>query len=177
MKEVMEEWKTIPIFDGRFRMNRHGVVKNDKTGNFMTPYINSGNGYVMVDLSCDGAHKHCTLHRLVAKTYIENPNNLPIVMHKDNNRLNYSIDNLKWGTYLENNKQAIDEHRMTVPRPDNRKIYDVYSKSGDIIVCNGVKEIISLIGYGTDSCIRNYIFRNSCINKGKYKGYKIRLHK
>ena len=51
------------------------------------------------------------LNRLVAKTYLPNPNNLQIVMHLDNNKLNNSITNLKWGTYKENSQQMMREGR------------------------------------------------------------------
>ena len=50
-------------------------------------------------------------HRLVALAYIPNPNNYPIVMHKDNNPLNNHVDNLMWGTYSMNNLQCSREGR------------------------------------------------------------------
>lgn len=50
-------------------------------------------------------------HRLVAEVYIPNPNNYPIVMHKDNNPLNNHVENLKWGTYSMNNLQCSREGR------------------------------------------------------------------
>ena len=50
-------------------------------------------------------------HRLVAETYIPNPDNLPVVMHLDNNPQNNNVENLKWGTTLENNQQCSTEGR------------------------------------------------------------------
>lgn len=46
------------------------------------------------------------LHRLVAIAHIPNPNNYPLVMHKDNDTTNNSVDNLMWGTASMNTKQA-----------------------------------------------------------------------
>ena len=51
--------------------------------------------------------------RLVAMAYIPNPNNLPIVCHKDNNPLNNHVSNLYWGTQKMNIQQALRENRLT----------------------------------------------------------------
>lgn len=51
--------------------------------------------------------------RLVAMAYIPNPNNLPIVCHKDNNPLNNHVSNLYWGTQKMNIQQAVREKRFT----------------------------------------------------------------
>ena len=44
------------------------------------------------------------VHRVVAEVYLENPNDYPIVNHKDFNKLNNSVDNLEWCTYLYNSQ-------------------------------------------------------------------------
>lgn len=60
-------------------------------------------GYRAVTL--DG--KKYNLHRLVAQTFIPNPNNYPIINHIDGNKLNNNIDNLEWCTYSHNFKEAV----------------------------------------------------------------------
>ena len=55
-------------------------------------------GHHYVDLSCEGRRYKCLVHRLVAETFIPNPNNYPVVMHLDNDKTNYNLNNLKWGT-------------------------------------------------------------------------------
>lgn len=47
----------------------------------------------------------------MATLYIPNPNNLPVVMHLDNNPKNNRVSNLKWGTYKENTRQMMREGR------------------------------------------------------------------
>lgn len=42
------------------------------------------------------------IHRIVAETFLENPNNYPHVMHIDENKYNNQVDNLRWGTAKEN---------------------------------------------------------------------------
>ena len=53
--------------------------------------------------------KHCRVHILVAKAFLENPNNLPIVGHKDNNKLNPVKENLYWTTIQENTQKAYND--------------------------------------------------------------------
>lgn len=81
---------------------RHVGTKWIRCKEYLSP-----KGYLHVNLN--GPIKR--LNRLVAKTYLPNPHNLPVVMHLDNNKLNNSITNLKWGTYKENSQQMMREGR------------------------------------------------------------------
>ena len=76
-------------------------------------FVNQHNGYVYTNITylINGKHvnKQRRLHILLAETFLPNPNNYPIVMHKDNNKENNDLDNLKWGTTSENTKQAFDD--------------------------------------------------------------------
>lgn len=121
----------------------------------------------------DGKKYKYTIHRLVALHFVPNPDNLPIVLHKDNVKMNTYYQNLKWGTYSENNAQAIRDGLNVVPKPDNRKYYRIYNNRNNII-CHSIHNICETIGYGTDSCARNYIFRETPITQGEYKGYYLR---
>ena len=57
----------------------------------------------MVTLSKHGKQKHFPVHRLVAIAYLENPENLPCINHKDENKTNNNSDNLEWCNYQYNN--------------------------------------------------------------------------
>ena len=81
----------------KFVINEQGQIKNTTTGNFMKPYIGKS-GYYLVNLNFDNKVKNIRLHKALAETFIPNPNNYPIVHHKDENKLNYSLDNLEWTT-------------------------------------------------------------------------------
>jgi len=61
-------------------------------------YSDDGRGYLQVDLNKDGKRKTFRIHRLIALHYIPNPNNYPCVDHKDRDKENNSIDNLRWVT-------------------------------------------------------------------------------
>ena len=59
---------------------------------------NRRDGYMSVQLSNDGKQKEFVVHRLVAAAFIPNPNNYPIINHKDENKKNNCADNLEWCT-------------------------------------------------------------------------------
>ncbi len=60
--------------------------------------LDNGDGYLIVALCKDGKKKAFTIHRLIALHYIPNPHNYKCVDHKDRNRQNNSLDNLRWVT-------------------------------------------------------------------------------
>jgi len=168
-------FKEIPGFSN-YIINENGDIYSHISNKFLSQTI-FANGYKVVTIiSDDGIKKKCSVHRLVAITFLPNENNFPVVLHKDNNKLNCHISNLKWGTYSENNSQAIRDGLNKIPRPDNRKVYSLINENSPVYVdCLGIKNIISKIGFGNDSRIRNYIFRNSEIPYGDFSGWKIKL--
>lgn len=64
----------------------------------------NGNGYLRVNIKVDGKFIAKYIHRLVAKTFIKNPDNLPEVNHKDCNPQNNNVENLEFCTRLYNNQ-------------------------------------------------------------------------
>ena len=165
-------WKDIIGYEGLYKINEYGDIFSILKNKLLKPYI-SNKGYKIVELWKDGIGKKFSVHKLVAINFVPNPNNFPIVLHRDNNKLNTYYKNLIWGTYEENNRQAIKDGLNRVPIPDNRKYYEIYNNENSIICC-GVNEIIEKIEYGNDSIVRNIIFRGSKIKQGPYCGYKIR---
>ena len=72
---------------------------------FLKPNI-SKRGYYKVVLCKDGQSQLKNIHRLVAETFLENPNNLKVINHKDGNKLNNNIKNLEWCSQKENMQHA-----------------------------------------------------------------------
>ena len=68
-------------------------------------------GYKYVTLKKDGVAKRLPVHRLVAKTFIPNPQNKPCVNHIDNNPSNNRVDNLEWCTNKENSQWMLKQGR------------------------------------------------------------------
>lgn len=100
----------IPDYPNFYISKRGRVWKRIRDGTWKElPYIkNPTRGYLYVSLS---KGKKFRLNRLVAMIHIPNPNNLPIVIHLDNNIYNNHYKNLKWGTYKENTQQMMREGR------------------------------------------------------------------
>ncbi|MBQ9303181.1 MAG: HNH endonuclease [Butyrivibrio sp.] len=85
------------------RNNRHKGQPFIKTQSTIFGYKYCGINYR------NGQHITKRVHKLVAEAFIPNPTHLPIVLHKDNNKKNNQVSNLKWGTIAENTQQAFDD--------------------------------------------------------------------
>ena len=95
-----EEWKPTPGYDGKYEISNYGRVKSNSqksNGRILAPG-NNGSGYYYVILCKDNKKKKCTIHRLVAEAFIQNPSNLPQVNHKDEDKGNNYVMNLEWCT-------------------------------------------------------------------------------
>lgn len=104
MKET-EEWKDVVGYEGLYKVSNLGNVMSlkGKTPKLMKP-AQKGNGYLYVGLNIyNKSRKNFYVHRLVAKAFIENPQNLPFVNHKDEIKTNNMVSNLEFCTQQYNN--------------------------------------------------------------------------
>lgn len=76
-------------------------VINKKTGRPLKVQYNK-DGYPEVQLWKNNKRKHKSMHRLFAEAYIPNPDSLPMINHKDEGTIDYSLDNLEWCTQSYN---------------------------------------------------------------------------
>ena len=118
----IEIWKTAvyddEIYEGLYKVSNFGRILSlnyRRTGKskLMTPGTDK-DGYFQVNLRKNGEDKWCKVHRLVAETFLPNPENLPEVNHKDENKKNNFVflnedgtvnkkrSNLEWKTHKDN---------------------------------------------------------------------------
>ena len=91
--------------DGKvFSVPRKGANNSNRKGRFLKESFDK-RGYARVTLSPN--QNTIAVHRMVAITFIANPDNLPQVNHKDGNKLNNKAENLEWCTNAENMAHAI----------------------------------------------------------------------
>lgn len=93
----MEEiWKDIEGYEGLYQVSNMGRVRS-LTRNIILKNQIARSGYKRIQLYKNNkGYKHFQIHRLVANAFIPNPDNLPQVNHKDENKANNRVDNLEW---------------------------------------------------------------------------------
>ena len=105
MKTNIKNFENYEIYDD-------GKVFNTNTEKFLKGSI-SENGYLYYRLSKNNKKTMFYAHRLVAEAFINNEGNLPVVNHKDGNKLNNNVKNLEWVNHSENTKHWHDTMNVT----------------------------------------------------------------
>lgn len=107
-----------------YDINELGEIYSHKTNKILTGTIYN-TGYKMVRLTIEGKKKGYAIHRLVAQTFIPNPDNLPVVNHKDGNKLNNHMNNLEWVSQSKNRQHAIQTKVSKLAAGKREKIKDI----------------------------------------------------
>lgn len=158
----MEEWKDIEGYEGLYRISNYGNVYSVRRGIILK--TRNVRGYLGVVLQ-NGKWDRQFIHRLVAKAFVPNPNNLPQVNHINENKTDNRPENLEWCDQAYNNAYGT----RTIRAAENRRRPVLqYDKEGNFIKKhNSVNDAAS-------SCGKSYTGIIACI-KGRQKtcgGYK-----
>lgn len=134
MENFNEEWREVRGYEGLYEVSnmgnvrsldrivtqktRGGWIKNfNYSGRILKPDITisiSGNPYYRVTLSKDNKTKRFMVHRLVAENFLPNNENKDVVDHIDGCSTNNNVNNLRWVTTQENNKNPIHIERLKI---------------------------------------------------------------
>lgn len=125
---MVEIWKDIKCYEGYYQVSNLGNVKNSRTGRLIKPHKKCG--YLQLLLCKNGKIKHHLVHRLVAEAFIQNPDNLPIVNHVDENKINNCVDNLEWCTQKYNINYGTSLQKRTISKS---KPVEQYTIDGQFI--------------------------------------------
>ena len=90
-----EIWKDIPGYEGLYQVNQWGDIYSLYTHKKLKWSLHK-DGYKQYNLHKNKKSYIMTAHRSVALAFIPNPDNLPLVNHKDENKLNCYVGNLEW---------------------------------------------------------------------------------
>ena len=131
---MVEIWKDIPGYEGKYFISNQGRVKNS-SGLIMKPMLCT-NGYLSACLWLNGQQKKKLIHRMVADVFIENTCDYSEINHKDEDKTNNAVDNLEWCSHKYNmnygcvkekisakhkGKKLTPEHRAKCASAKNKK--------------------------------------------------------
>lgn len=122
-------WKDVPGYEGLYQCDEIGRVKSlarvvIRTDGHSKPIKETilapqrhNHGYAQVTLCKDGDKRIWLVHRLIAMTFIPNPDNLPCINHKNQDKTDNRAENLEWCTVAYNNaygdrvQRCAEKHR------------------------------------------------------------------
>lgn len=130
----MEQWRDIEGFVGIYQVSDLGRIRSlardiggcvpHRSQDIVLAESEHNNGYKTVRLKKLAIRKKIFIHRAVAKAFLPNPDNKPIVNHKDRNRTNNNLSNLEWVTdsenmmHYRNDDKRKKEEAAYVPEPE-----------------------------------------------------------
>lgn len=124
-------WKTLER-NQNYKISDKGEVFSLKQGKILSPKRNH-DSYLRIQIWSHNKCKYVGIHRLVAETFIDNPDNKPFVNHKDGDKTNNSVSNLEWCTQRENIRHAwntgLSKSHLNA---NGRRVYQ-YSLNGELI--------------------------------------------
>lgn len=134
----MAEWKEVPGTDGYYMASTDGVIVSTDyrhTKKVKPLSIAHQHGYAIVHLKHGTKFGNFKVHRIIAETFIPNPDNLPFINHKDENKLNNNVSNLEWCTSKYNANYGTRNERIS--KANSQK--NVWSKAVIKIDADGTK--------------------------------------
>ena len=172
MKSISEEWKAVPGFEGWYEVSSLGKVRSvdrvvnykdsskaQKKGKILRPKVGK-HGYLEVILVMNGYRKTSRVHRLVATSFIANPNNLPSINHINEDKLDNRVENLEWCSVKQNTLYSMREIPIGQYDLDGNLIatFNHYTEAGESV--GGNKHGVYKCCKGKLKTYKGYVWRN-----------------
>ena len=143
----MKIFEEIKGYEGLYQVSAWGEVRSIKRNIFLRQHADK-DGYLKVLLSKHGKSKNFFVHRLVAEAFIPNPDNLPCVNHKDEDKTNNAFRNLEWCTVQYNTTY----HDVHLKKKTNKKAVVQYDLDGSVVrVWSSASEAAKALGISRGS--------------------------
>lgn len=175
--------KDIPGWEGLYACDTKGQIYSYRTNKFLSP-SKTKRGYLHVTFTKDGKRYDYRVHRLIAMTFIDNPENKQQVNHKDGNKLNNYLSNLEWVTAEENIEHA-KQHGLfkttctcppirTKDGPQTAYIFTNVYNNEQFIICGfrALRKQFKISGYGYET-IQKHANTGDYIKSGMLKGLRV----
>ena len=162
----MEEiWKDVEGYEGLYKISNMGRLYRIKKDVITEGYVDE-NGYPVVSFFKDRKNTSVRVHTLVARAFVPNPNNLPFVNHKDENKRNNRADNLEWCTQKYNINYGKNKEVMSRNNGRKRAI-ELIDENGNVL-----KEFSSISDASRELGIGHANISYVCSGKNKTAGGK-----
>ena len=152
---MIEQWRPIKGYEGIYEVSnlgrvrsldriimkpnpRNGVIQSFSKKGTIKKQVLINSGYLKVMLSAGRKTKNLTVHRLVAEAFLPNPDKLPQVNHKDEDKTNNCVSNLEWCSEKYNTYYGAHTQTRAVAKVDmNNKIIAEYPSASDAARSSG----------------------------------------
>lgn len=148
MSKLVEEWRDIAGYEGLYQVSDWGNIMSVRKNEKMKPSLGK-NGYLKTVLTKDKERKYALIHRLIAETFVANPENKSCVDHINGVRTDNRAENLRWVTHKENNSfELARKHQRESKIGEKNPMYGKKPWNYGISPSDEVKEKLRLARLG-----------------------------
>ena len=168
------EVKDIPGYEGMYAVSKQGDVYSYKTNKIFSP-SKTKDGYLKVALRAGGKAYYYRVHKLVAMTYLDNPDNLSEINHKDFNRQNNNIENLEWISHEDNMLYSKIQNRFKSDKPLRKAYIFTNIHNGESFTILGIKNVAKHFGFKDNSikALKDHVNTGEYVKSGILKDLRI----